>query len=213
MFLNPIFCHDAVITLHELCDRSPNILVADGTLAFDAKFAEAHLPLLHQCVDDLGNAGVPTVAGSTLNVVNAAFHRKLVSFDHHVQFVNFNNLMKYIILFQYQHKTYIFITLFIVGVQIRFFTLLETSLSLAFSSLPFFCWSSLASLWSTLVTLTTSSILRFSAFMVKFLSVLDSLSWSWNAIFQRDHIFKICFFFFYFYRICHNIFCRINYPL
>ena len=84
MLLNPVFCHDAVITLHELCDCSPNILVADGILGFDLELAEAHLPLLHQGVDDLGNAGVPTVAGSTLDVVNAAFHRKSVPFDHDV---------------------------------------------------------------------------------------------------------------------------------
>ena len=74
MLLYPVFCHDAVILLHELSDCRPDILMADRTFGFDLELTEAHLALLHLCVDDLGNAGVPTAAGSILDIVNASFH-------------------------------------------------------------------------------------------------------------------------------------------
>ena len=84
MLLNPVFCSDTVIALHELCDSRPNILVADRTLTFDLELTQVHLPLLHLSVDDLGNAGVPAVSRGILRVLKESSYRQLVQLDHHV---------------------------------------------------------------------------------------------------------------------------------
>ena len=96
MLLDPVFSHDAVIALHELYDCHPDILMAYRTLGFDPKFNKVHLPLFCLCVDILSNAGVPTAARSVLNVVRESLQRQFVHFNHHVQFIRIDTLIKYI---------------------------------------------------------------------------------------------------------------------
>ena len=72
VLLSPVISNDAVITLHEFCDRR---LVVDRPCAFQLELTQAHLSALYISVDNLGDAGIPAVARRASCIVEKPLHR------------------------------------------------------------------------------------------------------------------------------------------